>query len=76
MSRPAANDESHQPSRPLTELQLELLKLYSTNLADDELQEVQQLLARFFARKATREADRVWDQRGLTNEDMDAWLDD
>lgn len=76
MSRQVADKESFRPSSPLTNLQLELLKLYSTDLADDELREVRQLLARFFARKAVNEADRVWDERGLTNEDMDAWLDE
>ena len=76
MNRPVADEESFQPSTPLTNLQLELLKLYGTDLADEELEEVRQLLARFFARKTVREADQLWDERGLTNEDMDAWLDE
>lgn len=76
MSRQSTDNGSAQPSSPLTNLQLELLKLYGTDLADEELQEVKQLLARFFARKAIDEADRVWDERGLTNEDMDTWLDE
>ena len=75
MSRPNADEASLQPSSPLTNLQLELLRLYGTDLADEELEEVRKLLARFIAQKAVREADRVWDERGLTNEDMDAWLD-
>ncbi len=63
-----------QPSAPLTDLQLELLKLYSTGVTSEELLEVKRLLGQYFGNKATKAADRVWDERGLTNEDMDAWL--
>ena len=59
MSRPTADNESIQPSRPLTNLQLELLKLYGTDLPDEDLQEIKQLLAQFFARKAVSEAATV-----------------
>ena len=76
MSRQPADNESIQPSRPLTNLQLELLKLYGTDLPDEDLQEIKQLLAQYFARKAISEADRIWDERGLTNETMDAWLNE
>ena len=62
------------PAGPLSRLQLELLKLYSTEMTTEELLEVKDLLARYFARKAVASADRVWDQRQLTNEEMDAWL--
>ncbi len=62
------------PSPPLSDLQLELLKLYSTGVTADDLLEVKRLLGRYFGRKAVRSADRVWDERGLTNEDMDTWL--
>ncbi len=63
-----------QLSAPLTDLQLELLKLYSTDVTAEELRQVRRLLGQYFGHKATRAADRVWDERGLTNEDMDAWL--
>jgi len=42
-------------------VQLELLKLYSTDISDSELEEVKQKLADFFAKKATDEADKLWD---------------
>ena len=63
-----------EPSAPLSDLQLELLKLYSTEVTSEELFEVKRLLGRYFGRKAIQSADRVWDQRGLTDQDMDAWL--
>ncbi len=63
-----------EPSAPLSGLQLELLKLYSTDVTADDLLEVKRLLGRYFGHKAVQSADRVWDERGLTDEDMDAWL--
>jgi hypothetical protein len=59
---------------PLNPLQLELLKLYSTEMTQAELLELKQELARYFAAKAIAVADQVWDERGLSNEDMDVWL--
>jgi hypothetical protein len=63
-----------QLSAPLSELQLELLKLYSTDMTTEELLELKQELARFFARKAVASADRLWDEKGMSAETMDAWL--
>lgn len=61
-------------SLPLSNVQLELLKLYATDLSEEELLELKRLLARFFAEKAMRQADEIWEKRGLTDEDMDRWL--
>ncbi len=63
-----------EPSAPLTDLQLELLKLYSTELTAEELRQVRRLLGRYFGEKAIQAADGVWDERELTDEEMDAWL--
>ena len=57
-------------SMPLSNVQMELLKLYSTNLSDEELHELKLMLGKFYAERAIRLADRIWDERGLTNEDM------
>lgn len=47
--------------QPLTNLQLELLKVFAHQLSDEDLKEVKQLLADFFAQKAIAEANKVWD---------------
>lgn len=60
--------------KPLTNLQLELLKIYSIDIDDEQLLEIKKLLAKYFAEKATAEADRLWDERGWTNETMKEWL--
>ena len=46
-------------------MQLELLKLYTRNVTDDDLAAIKDLLAQFFAKKATALADKVWDEKSL-----------
>ena len=60
----------------LTNLQLEIIKLYSTGMKRQELFELKEVLASFFARKAIKEADAIWDEQNLTNVTMDAWLNE
>lgn len=58
----------------LSNVQRELLTLYTTDLSEDDLRALKFLLARFFAQRAIQEADRVWDERHLSQADMEAWL--
>lgn len=60
----------------MSNLQLELLKLYSTNLNQKELEELKRILANYFAQKAIKKADKIWEEKGFTNEDMDKWLNE
>ncbi len=62
--------------KPLTNLQLELLKLYSIPLSESELLEVKRVLAQHFANRLTRHVDNVWQEEGLTKNDMEQWLHD
>jgi len=59
---------------PLSNVQIELMKLFSTNMSDKEVIELKDLLANYYAQKATEEADAIWDKKGLTDLDMDQWL--
>ena len=61
-------------SNKLSNLQLELLKIYSRDIKDNELLEIKEILARYFANKAMDEADRIWNERGYSNELMDKIL--
>lgn len=61
-------------NRPLTNLQLELLKLYSLNLPEESLLEIKRLIACYFADKAADEMDRLWDENNWSNDTMDEWL--
>jgi hypothetical protein len=61
---------------PLNNAQIELMKLFGTNLSDNDLTDLKNLLARFFADKAIKAADSIWDERNLTNDDMDKLLNE
>lgn len=61
-------------SQPLTNLQLELLKLYSLDLPEESLLDIKRLIARYFADKATDEMDRLWEEKSWSNETMEEWL--
>ncbi|MCK4763696.1 MAG: hypothetical protein KAW12_15960 [Candidatus Aminicenantes bacterium] len=65
-----------QPVNRLTNLQLELIKLFNYNLNEKQLLEVKDLLAKYFAGRATREMDKIWEEKGLTNEAMNTWLNE
>ncbi|MFO7987507.1 MAG: hypothetical protein R6U38_16725 [Desulfatiglandaceae bacterium] len=60
----------------LSNIQLELLKLYSTDMEDEDLIELKKILANHFARKAMDEADRLWDQKKMSPGTMKEWLNE
>ncbi|HEV2478448.1 MAG TPA: hypothetical protein VGS79_02240 [Puia sp.] len=62
--------------RPLSNIQQELLKLYSSDISEADLLHIKQYLARYFAFKAIGDADKVWDEKGYTNDTMDQWLNE
>jgi len=59
---------------PLSNLQLELMKLSATNLSNEDLEDLKDLLAKFYADKAITNANAVWDEKGFTDTDMEIWL--
>ncbi len=61
---------------PLTNLQKEILKLYSTDMAEDDLNDLKTLLAKYYAKKAVKEADKIWNGKKLSNRNMDLWLNE
>ncbi len=60
----------------LSNIQIELLKLYANDLPDKQLQDVKLLLAHYFADKATEAMDAVWEERGLTEQTMVDWTNE
>lgn len=58
----------------LTELQLELVKTFSRPLPEDQVLEIRQLLADYFARKVDEEVDRVMEERGYDEHTIEEWL--
>jgi len=59
---------------PLTNAQMELMKLFGTDLDERDLKYLKLLLSHFYAKKATQAADTLWDERGLSDMDMDKIL--
>ena len=62
--------------KPLSNLQIELLQLYSQDVSEEDLIAIKRLLAKYFADRASDEMDTLWKERGWTNETMDEWLSD
>lgn len=64
-----------QPSR-LSNVQQEILKLYSTELSETDIYELKSQLAHYYAHKAISQADKIWDEKNYTAKDMDSWLNE
>ena len=60
-------------NQPLSNIQLELLKVFSRPVSDEDLKAIKQLLSNYFAQKAASLADEVWEQEGFTEETMQEW---
>lgn len=63
-------------ARALSNVQMELLKLYSTDLEHDDLIELRKLLANYFAQKAMNGADTIWAQSKMSADTMETWLNE
>ena len=60
--------------KPLTNLQVELLKLYSTDLTDKELLEVSEWLSKFLMKQARKQATKIWDEKGYDEKTVEQIL--
>jgi hypothetical protein len=55
---------------------LEILKLYSLDLTEAELLDLKNVLAQHFADRLSKRVDKIWQEKGLTEEDMEKWLNE
>lgn len=60
---------------PLTNLQAELLKLFSMELPEEELMELKKIMADFLLKKTREKADAVWEEKGYSDEKLKKLLD-
>lgn len=58
---------------PLNETQVALLKL-TEHLSEEEIRDLKKLIIAFKARRLAQLADKVWDEKGWTQETMQAFL--
>lgn len=61
---------------PLTNLQLELLKVFSHNLSESELKEIKAILMDYFSKKAISAADKVWEIEKWDEKKINSILND
>ncbi len=54
--------------------QIEILKLFTRELDDNDLIEIKRLIVKYLADKITKLADDAWDKNRWTNEDMEKIL--
>ncbi|MEO8146815.1 MAG: hypothetical protein ABI723_04205 [Bacteroidia bacterium] len=52
----------------MTNLQIELMKVFRYELDEKQLLEIRAMLANYFADKLTEEMDKVWKEKGWTDE--------
>lgn len=60
----------------LSNMQKELLKLYSTNIPDEQLNDIKLLLSNYFGDKASDGIDKLWDKNNWNNDTMNQWSND
>jgi hypothetical protein len=58
-------------TQPLPNLQLELLKVFSRWVTDDDITAIRKMLSNYFAEKAMDLADNAWDNNGWTAKDSE-----
>lgn len=63
-------------AKNLSNLQLELLKMFSYELEDHQLNEIKDLLSNYFAKKATDEMDKLWDENNWDEKTMKDWTNE
>lgn len=54
--------------QPLSNLQMELLKLYSANIPEEQLTEIKKMISAYLMERARDKADVLWDKKNLGNE--------
>ena len=59
---------------PLSNIQAELLKLFSFDIPEPQLIELKKIIALFLLEKARDKADEIWDKKGYTNEILEQML--
>jgi len=62
--------------QPLTALQLELLKIFSSDVSETDLLEIKKFLTQYFAHKAMDLADKVWDKNKWDEQDENKFLNE
>ena len=63
-------------TQKLSNLQLELIKVFSYQLNDIQLIEIRDILTKYFADKATQEMDKLWIENKWNSNTIDNWVEE
>ena len=63
-------------AQKLTNLQLELLKVFSYQLNQQQLTDIKNLLANYFGAQATQEMDKLWEENNWDSNTMTNWANE
>src|SRR5438105_15685174 len=59
---------------PFSNIQMELLQLYKSNVSDADLFVIKKMIADYFAKKAIGMADEIWDREGWDDKKIEELL--
>lgn len=62
--------------QPLSNIQVELLKIYSTGIPDEQLLELKDMIANYLFEKSVNRADKLWEEKGYNQETITHWLNE
>jgi len=65
-----------QTSGRLTNLQVELLRMFQYDLPENQLLDIKNMLAKYFAETARNEMDKLWGNAGWSDETMQEWANE
>ncbi len=54
--------------------QLRILRLFELERSEEEWREIRELIEDYLFKKAAKSAEKAWNERGYTNEDVEKWL--
>lgn len=61
-------------TQPLSNIQMELLKLYSTGISDENLNAIKTIISQFLFEKSINEADAIFEEKKYNSETINKWL--
>jgi hypothetical protein len=61
---------------PFSNVQLELLKLFASDIPDTELEVLRKILIRFKAERIMDMADKLWDEKNWSDEEIIQFLEE
>ena len=63
-------------NQKLSTLQLELLNIYSFQPKEEDLLAIKALMARYFSGKLEKNIQKAIEEKNITEEDLDRWLNE